>query len=406
MVSRGASPRIAIVGAGIGGLILALALRQRGIAATVYEQAHELAEIGAAVALSANGTRELERLGVLDAVVEKAIEPTELIFRHGPTGEVIAAHPISLGGAYRKRFGAPYLGVHRADLQRALSGALAGENLHLGHRLEHLAESNDLVTLTFANGVRAEADLVIAADGVRSRSRTYVVGADPLRYSRNSGFRGIVPTSKLPTLPDPEAIQIWSGPGAHVVHYAIGAAGDHVNFLAVVEFPDEWPRPEKGLMETTQAEALAFFKGWHPAIVEMVDAVRHELRWGLFLSRPIHRWRRGRVVLLGDAAHATLPHQGQGANATIEDSIALAEQIAAGRDIVTALDAYEAVRKPRTRKIQRASWAGNRASHVEDGPARDLRDRGLRRFPDWYGWIHGYDAREAAREALACAGAA
>ena len=140
MVSRNASPRIAIVGAGIGGLTLALALRQRGLAVTLYEQAHELAEIGAAVALSANGTRELERLGVLDAVVEHAMEPTELIFRHGPTGEVIAAHPIRLGRAYRNRFGAPYLGVHRADFQRVLSAALRGENLHLGHRLEHLAE--------------------------------------------------------------------------------------------------------------------------------------------------------------------------------------------------------------------------------------------------------------------------
>ena len=260
--------------------------------------------------------------------------------------------------------------------------------------------------MTFANGVKAEADLVVAADGVRSTSRNYVVGADPLRYSRNSGFRGIVPTKRLPALPNPEAIQIWSGPGAHVVHYAIGATGDQVNFLAVVEFPDEWTQPEKGLKPTTQEEALAFFKNWHPAMVEMVDAVRHEARWGLFLTRPLRRWRLGRVVLLGDSAHATLPHQGQGANATIEDLIALAERIASGGDILAALDAYEAIRKPRTRKIQRASWAGNRASHLEDGPARDRRDLGLTRFPEWYGWIHGYDAREAARGALAPAGAA
>ncbi len=393
-------PRIAIVGAGIGGLTLALALRQRGIAAQVYEQAHDLAEIGAAVALSANGTRELQRLGLLDAVVEKSTEPTELIFRHGPTGERIAAHPMRMDGAYRRRFGAPYCGIHRADLQRVLSGALGGKGLHLDHRLVELAEHDGRVTLAFANGAKAEADLVVAADGIRSTARKYVVGDDPLRYTRNSGFRGIVPAAKLPSLPDPEAIQIWSGPGAHVVHYAIGPTGDHVNFLAVVEFPDTWANPEKGLTPTTQEEALAFYKDWHPAVVEMVDAVRHDLRWGLFATRPIRRWRRGRVVLLGDAAHGSLPHQGQGANATIEDSIALAETIMGGGDLLAALDCYETIRKPRTRQIQRASWAGNRASHFEDGPARDRRDLGLKRIPDWYGWIHSYDALRVAQAAV------
>ena len=400
--------RIAIVGAGVGGLTLALALRQRGLSADLFEQAHDLAEIGAAVALSANGTRELQRLGLLEAVAAKSTEPTELIFRHGPTGERIAAHPMRLDGAYRKRFGAPYFGIHRADLQRVLSGALGGEGLHLAHRLVDLAERDGRVTLTFANGAKAEADLVIAADGIRSTARKFVLGDDPLRYTRNSGFRGIVPAANLPSLPDPEAIQIWSGPGAHLVHYAIGPTGEHVNFLAVVEFPNEWTNPEKGLMPTTQLEALAFYKDWHPAVAEMVNAVRHELRWGLFATRPIRRWRRGRVVLLGDAAHGSLPHQGQGANATIEDSIVLAESIAGKANLFAALDAYESIRKPRTRQIQRASWAGNRASHFEDGPARDRRDRGLKRFPDWYGWIHGYDAlgtaQRVGRNSLAAAG--
>ena len=400
--------RIAIVGAGVGGLTLALALRQRGLSADLFEQAHDLAEIGAAVALSANGTRELQRLGLLEAVAAKSTEPTELIFRHGPTGERIAAHPMRLDGAYRKRFGAPYFGIHRADLQRVLSGALGGEGLHLAHQLVDLAERDGRVALTFANGAKAEADLVIAADGIRSTARKFVLGDDPLRYTRNSGFRGIVPAANLPSLPDPEAIQIWSGPGAHLVHYAIGPTGEHVNFLAVVEFPNEWTNPEKGLMPTTQLEALAFYKDWHPAVAEMVNAVRHELRWGLFATRPIRRWRRGRVVLLGDAAHGSLPHQGQGANATIEDSIVLAESIAREANLFAALDAYESIRKPRTRQIQRASWAGNRASHFEDGRARDRRDRGLKRFPDWYGWIHGYDAlgtaQRVGRNSLAAAG--
>ena len=179
--------------------------------------------------------------------------------------------------------------------------------------------------MTFADGKSVEADAVIGADGVRSTARRFVAGDDGLLYSRTSGFRGIVPVAKLPALPDPQAIQFWMGPSAHLLHYAIGAAGTHVNFLAVVEGPPDWPHAEKGLLPSTDAEALALFQGWHPAVVEMIAAVRHEARWGLFLARPLKSWRRGRVMLIGDAAHAMLPHHGQGANTTIEDAVALAE---------------------------------------------------------------------------------
>src|SRR5579863_7560985 len=186
-------PRIAIVGAGVGGLTLWLALRQRGFDADIYEQAQELAEIGAAVALSANATRELGRLGVLDAIVAASTEPTELIYRDGRTGGRIAAHAVRLGGAYRARFGAPYCGIHRADLQRALGAGVDRERLSLGRRLVDLREHGDAIVLSFADGGTAEADAVIAADGVRSVARRFVAGDDGLLYSRTSGFRGIVP---------------------------------------------------------------------------------------------------------------------------------------------------------------------------------------------------------------------
>src|SRR5919107_3519791 len=143
--------RIAVVGGGIGGLTLALALRRRGLEAEVFEQAAELAEIGAAVALSANGTRELRRLGLLDAVAAASTEPTELIHRDWRIGRRIAAHPVRKDSRYRERFGAPYLGIHRADLQRALSGALGDAGLHLGHRVTGLAEREAGMALDFAN---------------------------------------------------------------------------------------------------------------------------------------------------------------------------------------------------------------------------------------------------------------
>ncbi len=393
-------PKIAIVGAGIGGLTLWHALRARGLDADLFEQAHELAEIGAAVALSANATRELGRLGLLDAVVAASTEPTELVYRDGRSGARIAAHPMRLGGAYRQRFGAPYCGVHRADLQRALSAGVAPDRLHLGRRLVGLDEREGAVTLTFADGGSVSADVVIAADGVRSVARRHVVGDDGLLYSGTSGFRGIVPIDRLPSLPDPQAIQFWMGPSAHLLHYAIGGDAGHVNFLAVVEAPRAWPHAERGLAPSSAAEALAFFEGWHPAVTEMIAAVAHEARWGLFLAHPLPRWRRGRVALLGDAAHAMLPHHGQGANTTIEDAVTVAELFAAqDGDVNGALAAYEALRRPRTRAIQRASWAGNRALHLPDG-ATAARDALIAAFPEQFGWIHAFDALAAAKAPL------
>jgi salicylate hydroxylase len=397
--------RIAIVGAGVGGLTLWLALRQRGLSADLYEQARELTEIGAAVALSANGTRELGRLGVLDRIVAASTEPTELVYRDGRTGGRIAAHPVCLGGAYRERFGAPYCGLHRAELQRALGAGVDPERLHLGRRLVDLSEDGDRVTLSFADGGTVEADGVIAADGVRSVVRRFVAGGDGLLYSRTSGFRGIIPVEKLPSLPDPQAIQFWMGPSAHLLHYAIGADGGHVNFLAVVEGPDDWAHPEKGLAPSNNAEALALFQGWHPAVTEMIAAAPHELRWGLFLARPLRRWRRGRVVLLGDAAHAMLPHHGQGANTTVEDAITLAELFAADpHDLDGAFAAYETLRRPRTRAIQRASWMGNRGLHLPDGPEVAQRDALVACFPEKFGWIHAFDALKTARASLRSSG--
>ena len=359
-----------------------------------------LAEIGAAVALSANATRELGRLGVLDPVVAASTEPTELIYRDGRTGKRIAAHGMRLGGAYRARFGAPYCGIHRADLQHALAARIDKQRLHLGRRLTGLSERRGAMTLSFADGETVEADAVSAPTACgpsRGASWPATMGCSipNERLSRHRAGR------ETPLPARPAAIQFWMGPSAHLLHYAIGTEGTHVNFLAVVEGPPDWPHAEKGLLPSTDAEALALFQGWHPAVAEMIAAVRHEARWGLFLARPLSRWRRGRVVLLGDAAHAMLPHHGQGANTTIEDAVALAELTASDPgDLDGVFAAYEALRRPRTRAIQRASWSGNRGLHFADGPEATRRDALVARFPEKFGWIHAFDALESARAAL------
>ena len=386
--------QIAIVGAGIGGLVLGLALRQRGMVADVFEQSSHLAEIGAAVALSANATRELERLGLLADIAAASTVPTELIWRDGRTGQRIAAHPVRLGDAYGTRFGAPYLGIHRANLQKVLGSAFGRDHLHLGHRLIDISISAPRIKLRFENGTTCEADLVVGADGVRSVVRHWISGYAGTRYSRTSAFRGIVPRHRLPSLPDPEAIQFWMGPDAHLLHYAIGGAAEDVNFFAVVEGPSAWD-DDRWIASAAPGEALASFCNWHPAAAEMIGAGWIDKRWALFVVEQPRCWHRHHAVLIGDAAHGMLPHQGQGANTTIEDAITLASLLGRrqGRDLSAVFNRYEALRKPRTRAVQRSSWATNRALHLPDVAHEILaRNARLSRFPEEFGWIHAFDA--------------
>lgn len=386
--------RIAIVGAGIGGLVLGLALRRQGLAAEVFEQSSELTEIGAAVALSANATRELARLGLLDAIAAASTEPTELIWRDGRTGVRRAAHPMRLGGAYRQQFASPYFGIHRAGLQKVLGGAFGGRHLHLGHRLVGLTVAEPRIRLAFEGGNSHEADLVIGADGVRSIVRRWICGTVGTRFSRTSAFRGIVPRHRLPSLPDPEAIQFWMGPDAHLLHYAIGGSAEDVNFFAVVEGPDEWA-DDRWIASAGPGEAIAAFRGWHPAVTEMIGAGWIDKRWALFAVDQPRRWYRHHAVLIGDAAHGMLPHQGQGANTTIEDAVTLARLLTGAGigDLTSVFRRYQTMRQPRTRAIQRSSWATNRALHLRDGASAILaRDSRLPRFPDEFGWIHAFDA--------------
>lgn len=386
-------PTIAIIGAGIGGLVLAHALRARGLAAEIYEQSAELSEIGAAVALSANATRELDRLSLLDDIRLAATEPTELIHRDGRSGKRIAAHPVRLGGAYRASAGAPYLGIHRADLQKTLSKRFAGE-IHLGHRLVGLAEGPSSVRLTFANGLAREAGLVIGADGVRSSVRRFLTGRPGTIYSRTSAFRGIVPASLLRSLPDPEALQFWMGPQAHLLHYAIGQDAADINFFAVVEGPEKWPHDDKWITAAAPGEATRAFMEWHPAVIEMISAGWVDKRWGLFVVQQPRKWHGRRTVLIGDAAHGMLPHQGQGANTTIEDAITLAELLVSRPqpELSDTFALYERLRRKRTRTIQRSSWATNTALHLADDADLDRRNATVARFALQFGWIHSFDA--------------
>lgn len=383
--------KIAIVGAGIGGLTLALALRQQGIAVELYEQTPELREVGAAVALSANANRFYDKIGLRKEFDEVCYAISTLIYRDGRDGRVIGRH--SGEPTYEDQFGACYWGIHRADLQAVLSKAVGMEHIHLSKRLTDLKDSGKEVVLEFEDGTSARADLVIGADGAKSLVRRWMLGYDDALYSGCSGFRGIVAPELLDLLPDPEAIQFWMGPHGHLLHYPIGK-GDH-NFLLVERNPSPWPLRE-WVTGAEQGDQLKRFADWHPAVVQMISAVPTSQRWALFHRPPLGRWTRGRVTLLGDAAHALVPHHGQGANQSIEDAVVLAAKLAEFGQAAFAegLEAYESLRRGRTRKVQFASISTADVLHLPDGPAADVRNARLGNRDEMMhhlGWIHDFD---------------
>ena len=384
--------RLAIVGAGIGGLTLAIALRRSGIAVDVYEQTAELREVGAAVALSANATRFFEQFGLNMRLALRWSEVAALIYRDGRTGRVIGQHRV--GADYQQRFGAPYVGIHRADLQAVLSAAAGLDCIHLSKRLVDIDDGGARAVLRFDDGSTADADLVIGADGARSFVRRWMLGYDDALYTGCSGFRGIVPTEAVPSLPDSAALQFWMGPGGHLLHYPMG--GGHINFLLVERHPTPWPH-RNWLTSAQEGEQLRHFAGWHPAVVEMITAKPISHRWGLFHRPPLGRWTRGRVTLLGDAAHQLAPHHGQGANQSVEDAIVLAQVLrdAGSTPLGAALERYEQLRRGRTRKVQYASITTADVLHLPDGEHADRRNVRLASFEGalhHLGWIHEFDA--------------
>ncbi len=390
--------RVVVVGAGIGGLTLGIALARAGVEVDLYEQAEELREVGAAVALSANGTRELYRLGVGEALDAVSTQPTELIYRDGRSGARIAAHPGA--DAYRERFGAPYWGVHRVDLQQTLAAAFTAaageEHLHLGRAVT--AVDAEAGTLTLADGHVVAGDVVVGADGVHSTVRDAVTGpgSGPV-YSGTSAFRGLVPVDALPSLPDPHAIQFWAGPDAHLLHYALGRDDDTVNFFAVLCGPATW---EGGNRPAAEDELLDGFAGWHPAVREMLAAVPQSPRWPLLSQPPLTRWTRGRTVLIGDAVHAMLPHHGQGANQSIEDAVTLA-RLLVHRDPADALAAYPRLRRARTRAVAASAWETGTLLHLaDDHPRIAERDKRFAGYATDNAWVHDHDVADPSTTTL------
>lgn len=388
---------VAIVGGGLGGLTLAISLLRRSVRVAVFEQAAELREIGAGVAIAANGTRLLRALGVELGKVGNI--PPCVEFRRWHDGGLIESHEI--GSRYRNRMGAPYVTMHRGTLQRMLADEVPKERLHLGHQVTSLVEEPDGVRLGFADHPDVVAKVVIGVDGVHSLVRGHVAGDVSPVYSGEIGFRGVIPVGASPELPNPTSLHIWCGPLTHTVYYGMDD-GQLVNLLAVF-VPDELPAWTRSTnrVPATSAEALAIFAaaGWADSVLELIRNIKGDMHfWALQELPGLSRWSSGRVAIAGDAAHAPLPHQGQGAGQAIEDAYTLGHLLAeAGTGGYRhAFDTYERLRRRRTRRVQHYSRMAGKLVKLT-GAAVARRDDSLADVPRRIEWIHAYRADDAVR---------
>jgi salicylate hydroxylase len=383
--------RIIVIGAGLGGLTAAVALRQAGFDVHVYEQSPALTEVGGGINMGPNAARVLYRLGLGPALDREAVRPRTTHQRRWQDGRTLQRAP--LNPRCEELYGAPHLTVHRADLLAIIASGFAAERVHLGHRLVGLDDEGDRVVAGFENGARVSADVLIGADGINSTVRAALLGEEAPRFAGCVAYRGLVPAERIADLELEMGSQSWVGPGGHFVHYFV-SRGRLLNFVGWTEH-DTWNR-EDWTDRATIARALAAFEGWHPQIRRIIAAADTCFIWALFDREPLPRWSTGRTTLLGDACHPMYPFLAQGAAQAIEDGATLAACLAAAGDPTEALRRYEGLRRPRVTRLQEMSRANKTRFHLPDGPAQAARDaewaRAGDRSPEALRWLYGFDA--------------
>lgn len=386
-----------IAGGGIAGMAAALGFARAGWEAHVFEQADALGEVGAGLQLSPNACRALNRLGVLPDIRARASTPEAAELRDGRTGAAI--YRAELGAAAEARWGAPYLHIHRADLLSVLAGAAAqaGVELRLGHTATGALSRAENAALLFNDGGTAEGDVVVAADGIRSRLRGVVGPVETPRYTGQVAWRGLIPAETLPRGAARPQATVWVGPGRHLVSYPV-RRGELVNVVAVLERP-EWA--EEGWSLPGDPEELrAAFRGWAEPVPQLLGGVRQCFLWGLFDRPEQVRWVRDRIALLGDAAHPMLPFLAQGAAMAIEDGVALVRHLTDSGNIPAALTSWEEERWPRVVRVLERSRANGKLFHRPEGLSRSLAHGAMSVFAratpqlavSQFDWLYGHDA--------------
>ncbi len=358
------SLRVLLVGGGIGGLTAAVALARRGLRPVVLEQAEAFAEVGAGLQLAPNATGRLFALGLEHEIRAAGFAPERVEIRDSQGGATLMTTP--LGAEAERRWGAPYLQLHRADLHAVLREAAerAGVELRSGARLQALEQDTAGVRAQLASGETVEGDVLIGADGVHSGVRSLLFGPTPARFTGQVAWRGLVPIERLKPGLIPPLAQVWTGEGRHFLHYMV-RGGTLVNFVGVVDGQAWSPETWSELGERDQL--AADFPNWPEPVQALIGAVDHCWRWAIHDRPPLERWSRGRVSLLGDAAHPTPPFLAQGAGMAIEDACVLARNLYEISDASAALAAYESARRPRAARVRAWARRNGRLFHLPRG---------------------------------------
>jgi salicylate hydroxylase/6-hydroxynicotinate 3-monooxygenase len=363
---------IAIIGAGMGGLASAAALRRVGIEATVYEQAAQFSRLGAGIQIGCNAMKVLREIGLESKLRQQSFYPRSWNNKDWRTGEV--KFDMVFGEAAERKFGAPYLLAHRGDLHAALASAVSDECVKLGHRLVGLDETNDGVRLTFADGTKAIADAVVGADGVHSAVKDILFGASSLNFTGRIAYRTTFPAALLNghTIGD---CTKWWGEDRHIVIYYVKPDRSEVYFVTSQPEPDF--RIESWSAKGDVKELRSAFEGFDRQVENVLAACPDVHKWALVDRDSLDRWTDGNVTLLGDACHPMTPYMAQGAAMAMEDAAVLSRCLdGLDRDgVPDALRRFEASRKDRTTRVQQTSRTN---TWLKDKTDTD--------------WVYAYDA--------------
>ena len=395
--------KIGIIGGGIGGVALALALQKRGITAHLFERAAAFSQIGAGVQMTPNAVKVLDALGLSTDLQAVGFLPEAMVGLNWQTAATLFRTPLK--EVCSRLFGADFFHVHRADLHAILTKDLDLQNVTFGVTCTSVEQQGLKATAHFSDGSHFEADLIVGADGIHSVVREALWGKTPATFTGHMCWRALVPVKQHP-LPfvSPDA-SFWMGPNSHIVNYYVNG-GASVNIVAVKEsaewVTESWTEP------SSKAELLAAFKGWHKDIIDLFEMTEDAttFKWGLFDRDPMDQWSQNAVTLLGDAAHPMLPFLSQGAAMALEDAYVLAAALDHYDTLHDALTAYEAERRPRTARVQLEARERGRTYHLSSPEELEKRDREMERQqrenPNAVGikaeWVYQYDARRCVEQ--------
>jgi len=365
--------RIAIVGAGLGGAAAATSLQQAGFTVDVYEQAPAFSRLGAGIHMGPNVMKLFRRMGIEKQLESMGSHP-DFWFSRDADGEYLSRIP--LGAFARKEYDAAYITVHRGDLHALQMSTLAPGSVHFNKSLVSLDESGSDVCLTFADGSEARADIVIGADGINSKVREHLLGAEAPTYSGWVGHRALIPGHKLAgyDFNFEDCVKWWSADRHLMVYYTTGKRDEYYFVSGVPQA--EWEGGNASFVDSSQEEMYQSFAGYHPSVQALIANAESITKWPLLNRQPLPVWSTGRMVLLGDACHPMKPHMAQGAAMAIEDGAMLARclQETGLNDYGTAFKLYENNRKERASRVQAVSNA-NTWLRTQEDPA----------------WVFGYD---------------